>query len=110
MVAIFPSQINEDYDIVLMEPINEVELKKAITKMQSNKSSGPNGFLIEIFRDLWDLLHQDLLKIMEWTILEGKVSTTLNTASLTMIPKINSPLTFDQFCLISLCMVFTRSF
>ena len=57
MVDIFPSQINEDDDIVLMAPINEVELKKGITKMQSNNSSGPNGSLIEIFRDLWDLLH-----------------------------------------------------
>lgn len=57
MVAILASRINEDDDIVLVAPINEAKLKQAITIMESNKSLEPNGFLIEIFRDLWDLLH-----------------------------------------------------
>ena len=54
-----------------MEEVTEEELKCVLQSFQKDKSPGPDGWMIEFFLELYDLLGQDLLHVVEDTRTSG---------------------------------------
>ena len=48
--------MEEEENLALMEELTEEELKVALHSFQKDKSPGPDGWTIEFFIDLFDLL------------------------------------------------------
>ena len=56
-----------------------------------------------MYRCLFDVLGEDLLRVIELSWISGKIPGVFNSTFLALIPKIDRPLSFEDFMPISLC-------
>ena len=75
----------------------------ALKSFKKDKSPGPDGWPVEFFLALFDLLGSEILNVVESSKLEGRVLPSLNSTFIALIPKKEKPLTFVDFKPISLC-------
>jgi len=71
--------------------------------MGKDKSPGPDGWPIEFFTAFFYLIGQDLLLAAEYCRSSGIMPKAFNSTFLALIPKVDNPLSFDDFRPISLC-------
>lgn len=78
------------------------ELKLAVFELGRDKAPGLDGFPLLFFREFWDLTKDDLWKLCV-DFFDGKVNLErINWASLTLIPKVDTPESLGDFRPISL--------
>jgi hypothetical protein len=65
MVGFFPIFVNEEDSRNLMEEVFEEELKEVLCNFQKEKIPGMDGWHVEFFLGLYDLIEKDILKVME---------------------------------------------
>ena len=70
---------------------------------KNDKSPGPNGLPVEVYRVLFDVMGLDLLRVIKDSRKSGKIPAVFNTTFLVMIPKIGHPSCLEDFMPISLC-------
>jgi hypothetical protein len=70
---------------------------------QKDESPGPDGWTIEFYLGFFELIRKDILKVIEASRLNGRIHSPLNTTFIDLIPKVNDPLSIDDFRPISLC-------
>ena len=70
---------------------------------KNDKSPGPDGLSVEVYRALFDVLGSDLLRVIEDSRISGKVPAIFNSTFIALILKIDDPKSFDDFRPISLC-------
>ena len=61
----FPSSITAEENRDLMKPVTLEEIKFILTKSKNDKSPGPDGILVEVYRALFDVMGLDLLRVIE---------------------------------------------
>jgi hypothetical protein len=103
MTQYFPSFANEEDNRMLMEEVTLEELKGVMRSFQKEKIRGPYGWTIEFFLGFFDLLGQDILRLVEEIRLTGQMPLSLNSTFITLIPKKDNPDSLDDFKPISLC-------
>ena len=101
VAQLFPRFVEEEDNLSLME-----ELKVTLHSFQKDKSPGLDGWTIEFFLGLYDLLGGDLLKVMEDTRLSGRLPTSFNSTFIALIPKVDNPSSLNDFRPISLCVTY----
>jgi hypothetical protein len=99
----FPRFVEEEERESLMAQVTEQELLVVMKSFQKGKSPGPDGWSIEFFLGFFDLLGNDILKVVEESRKNGRIHEPLNATFIALIPKSDNPTTFDDFRLISLC-------
>eukprot|EP01018_Ginkgo_biloba_P022601 Gb_35090 [translate_table: standard] len=82
--AIWIEKVNNQ---MLMEEVSKDELQIVLTSFKKDKSLGPDGWTIEFYSGFYDLLEEDLLRVIEEVKNSGKVSRSLNATFLDLIPK-----------------------
>ena len=102
-VGYFPSSVSEDDNSELMKPILLQDLKHILSISKNDKSLGPDGIPVEVYRALFDVLGGYLLRVIELSRISGKIPAVFNSTFLVLIPKIDHPLYFEDFRPISLC-------
>ena len=95
--------VGPDENHSLMEEVSEEELKCVLQSFQKDKIPGPDGWLIEFFMELYDMLGQDLLQVVEDTRTTGRIPACFNSTFIALIPKVENPLLLNDFKPISLC-------
>jgi hypothetical protein len=95
--------VNDEETGPLYNPVTLEELKSILFQLKKDKSLGPNGWTVEFFIFFFDLVGEYLLDMVEDSRQKGSIIGSLNSTFLTLIPKKNKPVTFDDFRLISLC-------
>jgi hypothetical protein len=85
--------------------INKEELLVMMNSFSKERNLGPNGWTIEFFLSFFDLLGEDLLKIVLELKDKGKMIGNLNSTFFTLIPMVDHPDAFRDFSHISLCNV-----
>ena len=98
-----PSMITEEINNALNIEIYEEEVKSAIWALHLDKAPGLDGFSIIFYRAYWDLIKNDLVKMIQWTQRKKKIGGYTNSTFLALIPKENRPSSFSRFRPISLC-------
>ena len=78
VVELFPRFVEEEDNLALMEEVTEEELKGVLQSFQKDKSLGPYGWSIEFFLELYEILGEDLLKVVEDTRLLGRLPVGFN--------------------------------
>jgi hypothetical protein len=62
-----------------------------------------DNWTMELFIGFYDLVEEDLIRIIEKVRVSGKVLGAFNSTFLALIPKKDKPWPFNEFILISLC-------
>jgi hypothetical protein len=65
MELFFPRFVEEEDNLDLMEAVKEEELKEVLHSFQKDKILGPDGWSMDFFVGLYDLIGQDILKVIE---------------------------------------------
>ena len=77
-------------------------IEATLKSFKRDKSPGPDGWPVEFFLAFFDILGKDLLDAVECSRLEGRVTPSLNSTFIALIPKREKPLTFADYRPISL--------
>jgi hypothetical protein len=99
----FPRFAKEEDNRELMKEVQEEELKEIIFSFQKDKSPGPDGWSMDFFMGLYDLIGKDILKVVEESRQNGHIHDPFNATFLALIPKVDNPSTLEDFRPISLC-------
>ena len=99
----YPPSIYEEENYDLMIPVTLVEIQSVLPLSENDKSLGPDGILVEVYRALFDVMGSDLLRVIGDSRQYGKIHAVFNSTFLALIPNSNSPKSFDDFRPISLC-------
>ena len=73
--------------------------------MHPTKASGPDGMSAIIYQNYWDIIGDDVIKIVLNILNFNAPIAELNKTNIALIPKINNPTKISEFRPISLCNV-----
>ena len=79
--------ISDEQRVVLNAPITKAEIRNALTKLQSGKCAGPDGFGCEFFKKFQDLLIDPYLAMINHSLETGILPQSLREANITVILK-----------------------
>lgn len=84
---------------------SEWEVKPALFTMHPEKAPGPDGFTTLFYQNFWDIVKNDLTRMVNELLFDGIMANGLNDANICLIPKKEKPNETSQFRPISLCNV-----
>ena len=93
----FPSFVNDEDNNAPMEEVLEEELNEVLHSFQKDKSLRPNGWSLEFFLGLYEIIGSDLLKVVEESRESRKILSSFNSTFIALIPKTDNPQSFDDF-------------
>lgn len=99
----FPKFVDEGEEGELTKEVSLGELEAPIRGFQRDKSSGLDGCSIEFYLAFFDLLGQDILKVINHCRLSIKIPTAIKSTFIALIPKSDKPTSFNDFRPILLC-------
>ncbi|XP_020259065.1 uncharacterized protein LOC109835503 [Asparagus officinalis] len=95
--------LNENQVSSLSLPVTKDEIKRAVFSMADNKSPGPDGYGASFFKSAWSTIGDEVILAVEEFFSTGKMLGTINSTSITLIPKVSCPNTPADFRPISCC-------
>ena len=104
VVMLYPSMLSFEDACGFIESVSLIEIEGALRSFKKDKSPGPNGWPVEFFLHFFDLVGRDLLKAVESSRISGRITPSLNSTFLALIPKKDKPTNFAKFKPISLCI------
>ncbi|GKC79204.1 sodium/hydrogen exchanger 6 [Tanacetum coccineum] len=79
--------------------VSDQEIRDAIFSMGDDKSPGPDEFSIAFFKEAWDIISQDVIKVVKEFFING------NHTIIALIPKVVTLLKINDYRPISCCNV-----
>lgn len=101
----FPKFVNENEAEALFDPVTPRELESTLKWFKKEKSPGTNGWTIEFYITFYELLSNDLLRVVEECRISRSLYNAINSTFIALIPKSDSPSSSDDYRPISLCNV-----
>jgi len=103
IAGLFPQFINEDEAEELNSLVTPGELEGTLKWFKKDKSLGPDGWSIKLYITFFKILGDDLLKVVEECRTSGSLYNANNSTFIALVPKFDSPSSFNEFRPISLC-------
>ena len=103
VIKLFPSMLTQEGDECFIDEVSIGEIEGALKTFKKDKIPWLDGWLVEFFLEFFDLMGGDLLNALEFSRLSGRVTPSLNSTFLALIPKKDKPVSFVDFRPISLC-------
>ncbi|KAI3506473.1 hypothetical protein L1887_28832 [Cichorium endivia] len=83
-------------------PFSLEEIKQAVWDCGSEKAPGPDGFTFKFVKKYWDVLSNDVLRLMKYFEVMGHLEIGCNSSFITLVPKVKDPLNLSDYRPISL--------
>ncbi|XP_055960978.1 uncharacterized protein LOC130015240 [Mercurialis annua] len=99
------SRFNAHHNEILMQQATFEEVRKAVFSMHNDKASGPDGLNPTFYKNYWNIVGSDVVKMCRQFMANGKLGEGLNNTGIVLIPKINSPEYVTDLRPIALCNV-----
>ena len=94
-----------DQNDYLFQPITEEELLETIKSFKKDKWPRLDGWTIEFFIHFFDLIKQDLLRMVEGSRMLGDIHQITSSTHIALIPKKKEAESFKDYRPISLCNI-----
>ena len=98
----FPRFVNDEESASLFDPVSLEELESTIKWFKKERSPGPDGWTIEFYIAFYEMIKLDLLQVVEECRILGSMYNAINSTFIALIPKSDSPSSFDEYQPISL--------
>ena len=105
LMRLIPNAIKNSDNKSLNQSIMMDEIKRAVDGMEDDRAPGPDGFNANFIKLCWNIIKNDLTKIIRKSQRCSKIEGSTNSAFLALIPKEKEAKTFDRFQPISLCNI-----
>eukprot|EP00253_Pinus_taeda_P003005 PITA_03005 len=102
VVGLFPRYVGAKEANELNTPVTLEELEGTLKWFKKDKIPRPDGWPIEFYTTFYDFIAEDLLQVIEEFHSTGWMYNAINTTFIALIPKNDSPGSFDEFYPISL--------
>ena len=86
----------------MIKPFTLEEVKAAVWDCDNFKSPGPDGISFGFLKDFWDMLKNDVMRLLVEFHRNGKLAKGINSTFIALIPKVDSPQRLNDFRPISL--------
>ena len=83
-------------------------MEKTLKRFSKDKRLGPNGWNVELYLHLFELLGKELVEEIEESRVAGLIPDNLNSTYLTLIPKVYIPSSFVEYRSIALSNLFYK--
>ncbi|XP_019223639.1 PREDICTED: uncharacterized protein LOC109205382 [Nicotiana attenuata] len=94
-----------EQQLELTQPYTEKDVKQAMFNIDSNKTSGPDGYGSGFFKAAWSAIGQEVTNAVLQFFENGKLLQQVNSTIISLIPKVSNLQNASQFRLISCCNV-----
>lgn len=101
--SLFPRMVVLEDNVKIFAAISLKELEAILHQFKKYESPDPNGWTIEFFMGFFNILGEDLLRVVEEIRISGRLLSGIKSTFLTLIPKVEKPKEFGDFLPISLC-------
>ena len=98
----FPTSISVDDNSDLMIPVNLQEIQFILSINKNDKNPGPDEIPVEVYRCIFYVLGEDLLRVIDFSPISGKIPAVFNSTFIALIPNNDHPISFEYFRPISL--------
>lgn len=103
---------SQDQCSELEKSFTDDEIKAAFKSLPRNKTSGPDGYSVEFFRDTWSIIGPEVLAAIHEFFDSGQLLKQWNATTLVLIPKTSNACTISEFrpisCLNTLYKVISK--
>lgn len=103
VVQLFPWFVDQENVMEMNREVTLGELEGNLKFFKRDKSPGPNGWSVEFYTTLFEILRDDLLKVIEECKTTSCMHGAINCTFIGLIPRSDNPTSFDDFCPIFLC-------
>lgn len=100
---LFPRYVEEEENDMLMTPVTKEEVEGVLKMMQKYKILGPDGWTMENFQHLFELVGDELTGAVEEYQVKGYVYEHFNAAFMALVLKSDDQSSFEEFRPIYLC-------
>eukprot|EP00253_Pinus_taeda_P008659 PITA_08659 len=104
-LSVLESKIKEEHNSKLEQDPTEEEIREATFSMQQDKAPGPDGFSVAFYRQHWETIRKDFVRMVKNAFRKHKLGDFTKSSHIALIPKEANPKSFDRFRPISLCNV-----
>ena len=105
LLNLVPNAVKIKDNDFLKQPITMDEIKKVVDGMEDDRAPGPDGYNANFIKLCWDIIKNDLFKMVSKSQRCRKIGGSTNSAFLALIPKEKEAKSFDRFRPISLCNI-----
>ncbi|XP_071727817.1 uncharacterized protein [Rutidosis leptorrhynchoides] len=90
-VSLFSRMVSEQKSAEMIRPVTPQEIKDAIFDIGDAKSPSPDGYSSSLFKKSWDIIGDDVIKVVQQFFINGQLLTKLNSTIIALVPKVLSP-------------------
>lgn len=84
------------------------EVKSVVLSIKANKSLGPNGINLGLYKKFWNIVGGTVTDYVETTFRNKRMAEEMNGTLIALIPKVPNLANIKQLRHISLCNVHTK--
>ena len=92
-----PTFVSDEISADLMAPVSLSEIQAIIALCKNDKSSGQYGIHVEVYRVLFNVLGQDLVRVVDDSRIFHKILVVFNSTLISLLPKSDLPRFFGRF-------------
>ncbi|GJV42615.1 hypothetical protein Tco_1421055 [Tanacetum coccineum] len=101
----FDKFVSENDAEWMIRPVSTEEIKRAMFDIDGNRAPWPDGFSSKFYKQSWEFIGKDVCDNVQDFFNKGKMLGEINATSISLIPKMETPIKVSDFRPIAYCNV-----